>query len=79
MAVIEIPDDEAAALEAKAASEGLTLAAWLKKLADVPDRSEDAIRRAQDAVRRFEAIRRESKPDPEGWTVVDYLRHDRGR
>jgi len=78
MALIEIPDDEAAALEAKAAAQGLTLAAWLKQLADIPDRSEDAIRRAQEAVRSFEAIRRESKPDPDGWTVVDYLRHGRG-
>jgi hypothetical protein len=29
MAVIEIPDDQAAALRAKAAAQGLTLKAWL--------------------------------------------------
>lgn len=34
MAVIEIPDEQAAALEAKAAAEGLTLRAWLAKLAE---------------------------------------------
>jgi len=33
MTVIEIPDDQAAALKARAAAEGLTLAAWLSKLA----------------------------------------------
>jgi hypothetical protein len=33
MTVIELPDDEAAALRAKAAAEGLTLTAWLAKLA----------------------------------------------
>lgn len=34
MTVIEIPDDQAAALKAKAAAEGLTLKAWLGKLAE---------------------------------------------
>jgi hypothetical protein len=34
MTVIEIPDDQAAALEARAAAEGLTLYTWLKKLAE---------------------------------------------
>ena len=33
MTVIEIPDDQAAALKARAAAEGLTLKAWLGKLA----------------------------------------------
>lgn len=33
MTSIEIPDEEAAVLEAKAASEGLTLKTWLQKLA----------------------------------------------
>ena len=34
MIVIEIPDEQAAALKAKAAAEGLTLEAWFKKLAE---------------------------------------------
>jgi len=34
MTVIEIPDDQAAALAARAAAQGLTLNAWLKKLAE---------------------------------------------
>jgi hypothetical protein len=33
MTVIEIPDDKAAVLKARAAAEGLTLKAWLGKLA----------------------------------------------
>lgn len=33
MTVIEIPDDQAAALTARAAAQGLTLKAWLGKLA----------------------------------------------
>ena len=35
MTVIELPDDQAAALRAKAAAAGLTLEAWLNKLACV--------------------------------------------
>ncbi|HEY7337793.1 MAG TPA: hypothetical protein VH639_23065 [Bryobacteraceae bacterium] len=33
MTVIELPDEQAAALKAQAAAAGLTLEAWLKKLA----------------------------------------------
>jgi hypothetical protein len=33
MTLIEIPDDQAAALKAKAAAQGLTLQGWLGKLA----------------------------------------------
>jgi hypothetical protein len=33
MVVIELPDEQAAALKAKAAAQGLTLIAWLEKLA----------------------------------------------
>ena len=34
MTVIELPDSQAAALKAKAATQGLTLEGWLKKLAE---------------------------------------------
>lgn len=34
MTLIELPDNQAAALKAKAASQGLTLNAWLGKLAE---------------------------------------------
>jgi uncharacterized protein (DUF433 family) len=34
MTVIEIPDDQAAALKAKAAAQGLSLEGWFKKLAE---------------------------------------------
>jgi hypothetical protein len=34
MTVIEISDEQAAALQARAAAQGLTLKAWLKKLAE---------------------------------------------
>jgi hypothetical protein len=34
--LIEIPDDQAAALKAKAAAQGLSLEEWFKKLAEEP-------------------------------------------
>lgn len=34
MTVIELPDEQAAALKAKAAAQGLTLEAWFQKLAE---------------------------------------------
>jgi hypothetical protein len=37
MTVIEIPDNQAMKLKAKAAEQGLTLKAWLGKLAEEPD------------------------------------------
>jgi hypothetical protein len=38
MTVIELPDEQAAALKAKAAAEGLSLEAWLQKLAAEQER-----------------------------------------
>ena len=34
MTVIELPDDQAAALQAKAAAEGLSLAEWIQQIAE---------------------------------------------
>ena len=34
MTVIELPDQQVAALKAKAAAQGFTVEAWLKKLSD---------------------------------------------
>ncbi len=37
MILIQIPDDQAAALQAKAAAQGLTLEAWLRNLAGLEE------------------------------------------
>lgn len=37
MTLIQIPDDQAAALEAKAAAQGLILEAWLRRLAGLEE------------------------------------------
>ncbi|MBM3793158.1 MAG: hypothetical protein FJW31_03625 [Acidobacteria bacterium] len=47
MTLLQIPDDQAAALKARAAEQGLTLADWLKKLAGMdamPSKSEGKYR-----------------------------------
>jgi antitoxin component of MazEF toxin-antitoxin module len=37
MTVIQLPDDQAAALKARAAAQGLTLEAWFEKLSGIPE------------------------------------------
>jgi hypothetical protein len=76
MTVIELPDDQAAALSAKAAAEGLTLSAWLRKLAQ-PEIDSSAPRSAKEAVARILKLQKHVKPDPEGCTVKDYINYGR--
>jgi hypothetical protein len=76
MTVIELPDQQAAALKAKAAAQGLTLEAWLQHLADEEEYS-IAPRSPKEAAARILQLQKRVKPDPEGWTVHDYINHDR--
>ena len=76
MTVIEIDDDLAAALKAKAASQHLKLEDWFQTLTGTPVKSDDAQRR-QAAAARIREISKRTKPDPEGWTVLDYIGRDR--
>jgi hypothetical protein len=50
MTVIELPDEQAAALKAKAAAAGLTLEAWLKQLAGAEPPAEHPLQTAADIV-----------------------------
>jgi hypothetical protein len=76
MTMIELPDHQAAALTAKAAAQGLTLEAWLKKLAD-EEAPSSVPRSPQEAAARILQLQTRVKPDPEGWTVHDYINRDR--
>ena len=76
MTVIELPDQQAAALKAKAAAQGLTLEAWLQHLAGEEAYS-IAARSPKEAAARIFQLQKRVKPDPEGWTVHDYINRDR--
>ncbi len=76
MTVIELPDQQAEALKARAAARGLTLEEWLKQLAD-EETIPAALPSPQDAAARIIELQKRVKPDPEGWTVHDYINHDR--
>jgi hypothetical protein len=76
MTVIELPDQQAAALKAKAAAQGMTLEAWLKRLAD-EDAPSAAPNSPQEAASRILQLQKRVKPDPEGWTVHDYINRER--
>ena len=73
---IELLDEQAAAFTATATAQGLTLDSWFKKLAEreIPL---DQFQRAQAAAARIRDIQKRTKPDPEGWTVQDYIDRDR--
>lgn len=76
MAVIDLPDEHAEALRAKAAAQGLTLEAWLEKLAcaDMPMPSRLT---RKEAVEGILELQKRVKPDPEGWTIRDYINFGR--
>ena len=76
MTIIELPDQQAAALKARAAAQGLTLEGWLKRLAD-EEMSLIAPRLPQESASRILQLQKRVKPDPEGWTVHDYINLDR--
>jgi len=73
MTAIELPDDLAAALKARAAAQGLTLEAWLEKLAAGEQPAEAGRESKEAAAASTVGPQRDVKPDPEGWTVRDYI------
>lgn len=75
---IDLPDQQAAALQAKAAAQGLTLEDLVRKLAEheaAP--AEHGPVTPQEAATRIREIRTRTKPDPEGWTIKDYINYGR--
>jgi hypothetical protein len=73
---IELPDEQAAALRAKLSARGLSLEGWFRQIAEA-----EALTRAPfsapEAVARIFELQKHVKPDPEGWTVKDYIRYGR--
>jgi hypothetical protein len=75
---IDIPDMQAILLSAKAAEQGLTLEKWFQKLAEkeLPFEAPIAGDRPS-VVEEMRALRSRLKPDPEGWSLKDYVTHGR--
>jgi len=73
---IELPDDQAAALKAKLSEQGLSVEEWVKNLVETeaPRQTPGAV---QEAVARILELQKHVKPDPEGWTVKDYINYGR--
>jgi plasmid stability protein len=76
MTVIELPDQQVAALRARAAAQGLTLEAWLTRLAG-QEQFAIAPRSPQEAAASIIELQKRVKPDPDGSTVHDYINLDR--
>ncbi len=73
---IELSDEQAEALRTRATSQGLTLEGWFQKIAE-REAPADVAERAKAAVDRILAIQERSKPDPDGWTIRDYIDYGR--
>ena len=72
---IDIPDDQAATLKAKAMAQGLTLEGWFQRIAaqEAPVGGDESV------VQEMRRIRARVRLDPEGWTIRDYVNHGRGK
>jgi hypothetical protein len=77
---IELSDESVALLKRQAEAHGLSVDAWVLALArekaDV-DGVQPSRQRAQAAAARIREIQKRVKPDPEGWTIRDYINHGR--
>jgi hypothetical protein len=73
---IDLPDEQAAVLKEKLSARGLSVEGWFKQLAE-----EEAHRRAtrslREAVDRILELQKHVEPDPERWTVKDYINYGR--
>ena len=77
---IELSDESAALLKQQAAAHGLSLDEWVQALAREKARTDEVQpgwQKAQAAAARILEIQKRVKPDPEGWTVRDYINVDR--
>jgi hypothetical protein len=73
---IELPDEQAAALKAKLSEQGLSIEEWVKNLVkeEAPLQTPGS---PQEAVERILELQKHAKPDPDGWTVKDYINYGR--
>jgi len=78
MTVIELSDDKAAALQAKAAAQGLSLKDWLEKLAEQDSQRETAADESvAEAVRRLATFGKRHELSLGGLTIKELLHESR--
>lgn len=71
---IQLSDEQAATLQAKAAALGLSLEEWVQNLVE---QQTQFLSGSGSAVNEMRALRARIKPDPEGWTTRDYVNYGR--
>jgi len=73
---IELSDEQAAALKAKLSEQGLSVEEWVKNMVDAeaPRQTHGS---AQEAIAQILELQKHVRPDPEGWTVKDYINYGR--
>ncbi|HEV2963518.1 MAG TPA: hypothetical protein VG649_16950 [Candidatus Angelobacter sp.] len=69
---IQLSDEQAAALQAKAAAQGLSLEKWVQSLVQ-----QETQLPSGSVVAEMRSLRARIKPDPEGWTTRDYVNYGR--
>jgi hypothetical protein len=81
---IELRDEQAAALNAKAADQGITLERWIQNLAEreasnpiSPRANSQLTKQPGSVVEEMRKLRSHLKPDREGWTTRDYINYGR--
>lgn len=75
---IELPDESAARPQQQAVRQGVSLQELVQHLArEKADQESDGVFDANEAVARILELQKLVKPDPEGWTVRDYIDHGR--
>lgn len=77
---IELPDESADRLQKQAAARGVSLQELVENLARQKAEENETLAdrsKAQAAVARILEIQKRVKPDPQGWTVRDYIDHGR--
>lgn len=77
---IDLPDESAARLQEQAALRGVSLKELLESMAEEKAREVEysaGQKDKLDAVQRILEIQKRVKPDPEGWTIRDYIEHGR--
>jgi hypothetical protein len=71
---IQLSDEQAAALQAKAEAVGLSLEQWVQSLVE---QQTQALSGSGSAVNEMRALRARVKPDLDGWTTRDYVNYGR--